>query len=101
MGSTITASSTPPFEVSLQTIHLRQAWPSRIGVEHFAGGKDASLNAPVTFADFLNGEEIGLNLPKPTLWIFRRKELLNVVVQHGLVFFHRKNVVATLLHNLS
>ncbi len=59
------------------------------------------LNAPVTFADFLNGEEIGLNLPKPRLWIFRRKELLNVVVQHGLVFFYWKNVVATLLHNLS
>jgi hypothetical protein len=54
----------------------------------------------VSLADFLCREEIRLDFSEAGPWVFRSKELLNVLIQPELIFLDRKNVVPTLADNL-
>src|SRR5271157_1523740 len=99
--SAITASRAPPLELTFKAIDLSQARPGGIRIEHLARSHNARFNPPVSFIDFLCGEKIHLDFSETRLWIFRSKELLNVLIQPELIFFDRKNVVTALVDNLS
>jgi hypothetical protein len=79
-GGAITMTGTKPLEVPFQPIHLRESWPSGIGIQHFTGGDRSGFQTAMTFIGFMSREEIGLNFSKSRLGIFRSKEFLDAFV---------------------
>lgn len=56
-----------PLELTFETIDLCQGGPDGIGIEHFAGGDNASFDPSMSLVHFLSGEEIGLDFAEAGL----------------------------------
>src|SRR5512145_1032255 len=77
----ITFSVASPLKLTLQAIDLRQARPSCVSIQHFAGGEGSGFDPTMAFVDFLGCPKIRLDFPKAGFRIFRGKEGLDVFIQ--------------------
>src|SRR4030042_4180913 len=89
-----------PVKLTLQAIHLSDAGPIDVIVEHGAGLNAACFKPTMPIIGFVGGQEIGGHLAKTGFGLVWGKQALNIFVQMRLIFFDRPEVVTSTSYNL-